>query len=488
MIRPRDLPGVAGRALALLLPLASMVAPATLPSPVAALEPEQVLVIYNHPDPDSLAVRDAYVRARPGVLDFNLGDRALVGRPTISHGDFKERIRNPIRAFLASRPGLAQRVICLVTTKGVPHRIADHDRPDCGDDPEAMRREWLERGDFTAASVDSELTLLWQDLDRGEAGGSFDSAADGFVLNPYHRATRPIAEFDRTGLLKRKKLAESVPAETRGGLRQGGWTSARTGPSWSRLEPGDLHLVARLDGPTVATVRGMIERASSLEVDPARVAVLLDGGADRAKGAPRAGARSLDRGDYARAAALLENAGWFAMHDATPHFLACQEIGFPLIAYAGYGMNEPGASPPADYLACFRWAPGAVFNTLESFNGRDFGGLGDRPAAPQTQLADFLEAGGTFGVANVWEPYSFSAAENEALLGAFLVRGTTFVEAAWSSLRALSWQQIVVGDPLARVEVVRCEADDRAPEAPAPGSLDPAPPPSPILSGRVRLP
>ncbi|MBI1784242.1 TIGR03790 family protein [Candidatus Sumerlaeota bacterium] len=402
-----------------------------------------MLLVYNRADPDSLAIRDHYVKARPGVMEFNLAAPKLVGRHTIPYAEFKATLRAPIRKFLISQPDLAQRIICIVLTKGIPHRIEDTNRPETGDDAAAMREEWLEKGDFTAASVDSELTLLWQDLDRGEKGGEFDSKADGFIANPYFGIHRPITDFNRGFIMTPKKFDERVKVGGESDQRQGGWDSSEARLPVARLEPGDIYLVTRLDGASREDVFAMIARARYLRPDKSKSAVILD-----------AAARGdLDKGDYARTEAVLVKGGWRVIRDATERFITGDELTTPVLAYASYGVNDMDseASRSPGYIRRFKFTPGAIFNTLESFNGRDFGGAGDRPGREQTQLADFINAGVTFGIGNVWEPFSFTAASNEYLLDNFLNRGMCFAEAAYSSLRVLSWQQIVVGDPLAKV-------------------------------------
>ena len=150
----------------------------------------------------------------------------------------------------------------------------------------------------------------------------------------------------------------------------------------------------------------------------------------------------------------MEAGGWNVILDESKEFIHDSVDSLPLIAYISYGMNAPSIAAPdgPDYIAGYRFTAGAIFNTLESFNGRAFGGLGNRATRDQTQLADFIGAGGTFGIGNVWEPFAFSAATNEFLLDNFLNRRMSFAEAAYTSLRALSWQQIVLGDPLAEVQ------------------------------------
>ena len=58
----------------------------------------------------------------------------------------------------------------------------------------------------------------------------------------------------------------------------------------------------------------------------------------------------------------------------------------------------------------------------------------------------------TFAVANVWEPLADTIPDNRLLANNFLLGTMSWAEAAWSSIPALSWMQIAVGDPLARVQ------------------------------------
>ncbi len=404
-----------------------------------------MLLVYNRADPDSAAIRDHYLQLHPGVHDLNLANLDLVGRHTITASVYARWIRAPIRKHLATHPDLKERIVCIALTLGIPHRIEDASHPESGDDAALMRREWLDRGDFTAASVDSELTLLWQDLERNEFGGKFDSKADGFIANPCFGAERPASEYDRRFCGAPKQFTQIVKAGADLDSPQAGWAAAEARLPAARLSPGDIYLVVRLDGPSRRDVLVLINRSRKIEIRKSEVAIVMDADAWR----------DFDKGDYDDAEKRLQKNGWRVTHDRTANFLTSDEMTTPVIAYAGYGLNAAGDSPGStDYIRELHFAPGAIFNTLESFNGRDFGGAGDRRERPQTQVADFIAAGGTFGIGNVWEPFSFSAASNAELLDAMLIRGWSFAESAYGSLRALSWQQIVVGDPLARITVL----------------------------------
>lgn len=415
------------------------------PADARALEPGQVLLIHNSHDVDSIPIRKRYMELRPGVRALDLCDPTLAGRRTITYAMYRERIREPVRAHIGKLEAEGSGIFCLVLTRGIPHRIKDANRPEAGDHAAMMREEWLDRGDFTASSTDSELTLLRFDLEAGESGGSFDSALDGFVSNPWFAVPGRFTDHGR-----RARGARSMPSlgaawmgeaddGSRDGPLRGGWSPAEGGPTEPALSPGDIFLVTRLDGRNVGDVIEAMKRARDPKIRPSEAAFVLD-----------AGEGGTDGGDYRRAAERFTESGWLVVHDETRAVITAADCARPLLLFASHGPRVQNGGRPAGagYLGSFVWHRGAIFNTLESFNGRDIERRSGGEA--QIQIADFLAAGGTAGIANAWEPFAFSAARNDLLLEGMIERGLTFAEAAWRALPVLSWQQIVIGDPLMR--------------------------------------
>lgn len=452
------------------------------------LGPEHVLVVYDSRVRDSLLVAEHYAGsekvagglggiagARPGVHTFDLG--AALGETALAPGDieyehFISRVRDPIRRALIERE-LVSKVRVLVLTKGLPHRVCDTNNLPVGDNPANQHREFLS-GDCTNASVDSELTLLWQDLTAGEKGGRGDSRADGAILNPYWRASRRMTEFGNE-----HSRAPKVMSPLGGpGLF---WEPSARAPAENRLGPGDVLLVCRLDGRDVEDVRGMIDRAVGLRVDVERARIVLDesGSNGIADEAPN---HELDNqepiflwggDDFEMSRDLLLADGRFRaeniVYDAAGDvrgFCVGPRIGFqgrarvvegPVVLLASEGGNAGGAKPVAldgreagaIYAESFEYAPGAIFLSIESYNGRDFGGVGGWPG--QQQGAEFVRAGGTFAILTVWEPFAFSAPQSFRIVKNFLLGELTWAEAAYSAIPVLSWQHMVLGDPLARV-------------------------------------
>jgi len=133
-------------------------------------------------------------------------------------------------------------------------------------------------------------------------------------------------------------------------------------------------------------------------------------------------------------------------------------ISGPVALLGTYGSNHAGSFPmtaggqsaATTFADSFNYAPGAIFNTIESYNGRDFGGVGGHPGIPQEQCADFISAGGTFAIGHAWEPLADTIPDNEFLATNYILGNLCWAEAAWTSIPCLSWMHVVIGDPLAR--------------------------------------
>lgn len=454
-------------------------------SAAAQLVPGQVLVVYDSRVPDSRSVAEYYAGSakvpggagslpgvRPGVLVVDLAGLASgglgVAQADVTYAQFVANFRDPLRTFLNAR-GLATKVRCLVMTKGLPHRVLDVNAGAAGDNPNGASSQF-NAGNATFASVDSELTLIQQNLTTGENNGSADSPADGMILNPYARIARASGAANTRNITV-QKMFNPVSGFT-GQLWRTNLGSGQNSPTG--LSRGDFYLVTRLDGRTVADVRGAIDRAQNLIVNVDTATFVLD---NDGQGLDNQGPGFVNFGpDYQNAASALTGDGrlvaanvLFNNAGGAPSFVVGPRISYgsgllvstPVLLIASVGSNANGVPTGAGttYAQSLNYAPGAVFNTIESYNCRDFGGLGQNVFAAQQQAADFLIAGGTFAVGNVWEPFAWTIPDNQYLVPGFFLGNLSWAEAAYSGLPVLSWQQIVIGDPLARVVRSREDID-----------------------------
>jgi uncharacterized protein (TIGR03790 family) len=140
--------------------------------------------------------------------------------------------------------------------------------------------------------------------------------------------------------------------------------------------------------------------------------------------------------------------------DASPNVLYDQT---GVIGYAAWGSNDPNRH--RRFLG-FHWLPGSIATEFVSTNGRTF----TRPpegwtisdwkspklwfvGSPQTLTADYLQEGATAATGHVDEPYLDMTPHPEYLLPAYY-SGRNLAESFYMSIRFLSWQNIVIGDPL----------------------------------------
>ncbi len=459
-------------------------------APAAAqLRQDQVLVIYDSRIADSLSVAEAYAGSakvpggagniagtRPGVRVMNLAQQtasATTG-PDVLYSTFISAFRTPIRRFLndptspsdTAHPtrNIITKVRCLVTTRGTPHRINDLNSGGAGDNPNTAVT-LINAGNYTAASLDSELTLLWQNLSTGEANGSDDSKADNVVINPFWKATLPINAFDNRNIASAKSFSLVASGV--------GWSAP--GNTATALRPGDVYIVCRLDAAHVPAVQAMLSRAANVYANVNTAAFVLDESASDgvANGATNAeydnqGPSETWNGDdfeQTRDALtsdkrfLTANIRYNALSGSSQFIVGPLQnfgggivVSDPLLLLASEGANHNGGTPGGAGSAfpfSFNYAAGAAYNTEESYNGRAFGGLTN--GFGQSDASAFLSVGGTFAVCNVWEPFTFSLADNMLLVKNFYLGNMTWGEAAMSSIPCLSWMQMIMGDPLARV-------------------------------------
>jgi uncharacterized protein (TIGR03790 family) len=134
-----------------------------------------------------------------------------------------------------------------------------------------------------------------------------------------------------------------------------------------------------------------------------------------------------------------------------------------VIGYAAWGSNDPNRH---QRFTGFHWLPGAIVTEYVSSNGRTFARPPEdwtistwRPAdrlrwfagSPQTLTADYIHEGATGCSGHVDEPYLSQTPRPDYLLPAYF-GGRNLAESYYLAIPSLSWQNIVVGDPLCRLK------------------------------------
>lgn len=302
----------------------------------------------------------------------------------IERAEYVRTIERPM-AVAIRRAGLQDRLLYIVLTKGVPLRISGT-RGTSG----------------TVASVDSELTLLYRRLVGTPV------PVDGPVENPYYLGTRSIQE-------------------------------AR--PFTHREH--DIYLVTRIDAYTVDQALSLIDRAQAPSREGRIVLDQRGTGGSGDEWMANAAARLSDIGQGARA--VLESTPKPARNEPAA------------LGYYSWSVSDPENRVRNTGM---EFVPGAVAANLASFDARTFRLPPDdwRPTGSPDKTAWFegsadaligdLIRGGVTGVSGqVDEAYTFGAVRPEILFPAYLA-GFNLAEAFYLAMPALSWQTLVVGDPL----------------------------------------
>lgn len=181
---------------------------------------------------------------------------------------------------------------------------------------------------------------------------------------------------------------------------------------------------------------------------------------DRSLGARNRGNFVLDAGpgdgmgnNWLKTAAVLLPESRTILDESTRALYGQSDV----IGYASWGSNDGGRKAR---MLHFRWLPGAVATEYVSTNGRTFKrppetwqypNFNDRAhfwqGSPQGLTADLIHDGATGASGNVYEPYLTACVRPDYLLPAYYL-GRNLAESFYVAMPSLSWQGIVVGDPL----------------------------------------
>jgi uncharacterized protein (TIGR03790 family) len=344
--------------------------------------PENVLVVINDKSPLSREIGEYYARRRGIPMDhlcrIRTGTAENIARP-----DYDREVAGPIAGFLRSHK-LSEQILYIATTSGVPLRITG-----------------VGSGTGMAvdsAAVDSELTLLYQDM----------------------HAMRPHA------------IAGSIPNPFFG----------KREAKFSHPE-FPIYLVTRLTAYDFDGVKGLIDR--SLEAaNKGKFVLDLKAGGDAS-------------GDsWLRSAAKQLPKDRVVLDESTQVLYNQTDV----IGFASWGSNDTNRH---QRFVHFQWLPGAIMTEYVSTNARTF----ERPpetwnlsdwgsqklwfkGSPQTMTADYITEGATGASGHVDEPYLTFTPRPDLLLPAYY-QGRNLAESYYLAIRGLSWQNVVVGDPLCSI-------------------------------------
>ena len=351
-----------------------------------AQSPENVAVVINDNSPESQRIGQAYAAAR-SIPDSNVFHVRTATEETINRDIFLRTVHNPLVTAI-SRSRLHDRILYIVLTKGIPLRVAGS-----------------QGQTGSIASVDSELTLLYRRMT-----GRLDKP-EGPIPNPYFLGDREI-------------------------------TDAR--PFTHR--DFDIFLVSRLDAYTVEDALSLIDKATSTATE-GRIVLDQRQASDNSTGdswLALASKRLTDR-----------NLGDRVVLETTPK--PARDV-MQVLGYYSWGSTDPQNRVRSTGL---RFAPGALAAMYVGSDARTFQEppVGWTPTAdavnraswyggsPESLTGDLIRDGVTGVAGYVAQPFLQGSIRPQILFPAY-VAGFNLVEAFYLAMPFLSWQTVVIGDPL----------------------------------------
>lgn len=369
----------------------------------AAGEGDRVVVVYNQKVPESRPVAEYYARRREVPTNQIFGfDLPLT--ETMTRQEYHDQLHQPLlkaltdHQFIAfessggsgtstfAQPGSSKvktaRIRYAVLCYGVPTRILRDDT--IKEDGLDKLRPELRRNE---AAVDSELACLPISLH-----GHF---LTGPLSNPLYGVTNAADCHPTNGVL----------------------------------------LVTRLDGPSAAIARGLVDKAIEAETNGLWGRAYFD-------------ARALTNGNYKlgddwirNAADIVRRLGFDTVLDTRPETFP---VYFPLSQVAFYAgwydgdVSGPFTRPTVEFM------PGAIAYHLHSFSASSIRTVSRHWVGP------LLAKGATATIGYVDEPYLEGTAELPVFFTRIILQGFSLGEAAYACQGSLSWQSTVLGDPLYR--------------------------------------
>jgi uncharacterized protein (TIGR03790 family) len=353
-------------------------------SPVFSQTAENVLLVLNESSPASMDI-GAYYAQKRAIQKSNILRIRTTTEDEISRGDYEQQIAAPIASWL-TRNFAQDRILYFVLTKGCPLRIAG-----------------TAGQNGTIAGVDSELTLLYREM----LGQTVPIA--GQIQNPYFQADLPPAMF--------KKFSHELQ---------------------------DIYLVSRLDGYNTEDVKGLIDRGSIPSRDGKIILDIKDSLTGKGDSWLRDAAERLDKMGLTSRVIL----------ETTSKVITGEK---KVLGYYSWGSNDPAIR--VRHFG-FEFVPGALAGMFVSSDGRTFreppadwtvgpwdGKSASFAGSPQSLSGDLIREGVSGIAGHVAEPFLEATIRPNILFPAYL-SGYNLIESYYMAMPYLSWQTIVVGDPL----------------------------------------
>lgn len=367
----------------------------------SASEASQVVVLYNTRDKSSREVAEFYADAR-GIPADRLIGLACAHPTVVSRDEYDRQIVGPLRDQLVGR-GLA--------------RFSSEVVPGAADQPGGVRYR------MTASKIRYLVTVYGMPYRIGND----TNRTDQFGADTPAHVRKNGAAVDNELIL--------LPSDGQYPI-----AGAANNPFLNHTNPAVINpasgvfLVSRLDGPTPELAKGLVTKALQAERQGLWGRAYFD-------------LRGIKDGAYRQGDEWIEGAAGIARFLGFDTYVdrasGTLPVGFPLSEVALYaGWYDQDVSGPFT-LPTVEFAPGAIAYHIHSYSA------GNPRSDEKHWVGPLIARGATVTMGCVDEPF-LQATPNIAVLLGKLARGHNLGEAYLAATPTLSWQNILIGDPLYR--------------------------------------
>ncbi len=363
------------------------------PAAAGASLAERVVVVVNQNQPDSIALGEYYAERRD-IPAVNIVRLDAPTRETISWAEFIETIHNPLQGWLI-REGWFDGITTTLTDGEGRHRNMIH------------------------GNRVSYLVLC--------RGIPLRVANDPERITEEHRATIPKQFQTTAGSVDSELAMLSTPGYPITGVLQN--------PLFQNANPTDnarnrVVKVARLDGPTHQAAKALIDDAIETEKTGLLGRAYID----------ISGPHETGNGGLRQSANLIRQAGFpVTLHENNGVFPIESRFDAPALYFGWYATDITGPF----LTEGFRFARGAIAFHIHSFSASTL------RSDSKAWCGPFVARGAAVTMGNVYEPY-LQFTHRPQLFLQRLAAGDNVGDAAYHALPALSWQAVLIGDPLYR--------------------------------------
>lgn len=372
----------------------------------ATVKPENILVVVNRKMAGAEKIARYYMNKR-AIPATNIFIVSTTITEIISRNEYNQKLHLPLQNLL--RKPQYQNINSLVLIHGIPLKV----RP-----PKLTKKEM------------NQLTTIQKELDELTSGNQTDPKKNTEITSRIRRIKKLSGEDKRAAVDSELSLVKAGEYGLRGSLKNPHFQHQRK--RWSALEKEEVMLVSRLDAPSTKDVYRLIDDSYTVEQEGLQGVGYFDARWQEIASVKLTAYTRYDSYIH-KTAAVVSNQMDVILNQQEEVF-APQSCPNAALYTGWYSLGS--------YVDSFSWVRGAVGYHIASGECTTL-----RNSKVQAWCVQMIQRGVVATIGPVYEPY-LQAFPPPDLFFALLIEGKSLGESYLKSLPSLSWQMVLVGDPL----------------------------------------